>query len=97
MVCRQLGYPDAVAALSSAHYGQGSGPIWFDSVQCHGNELDFFECTHSGISYRCNHDNDASVECSGTRIYTHHLFERKHPIDLATYISVFYIPNLCNM
>ena len=65
VVCRQLGYPDAIAALSSAHYSQGSGPVWF-GVQCLGNELDLFECTHSGIAYHsCNDDNDASVECLG--------------------------------
>ena len=67
VVYRQLGYPDAVAAPLFAHYGQGSGPVWFDSVQCLGNELDLFECTHSGIAYHsCKHDKDASVECSGT-------------------------------
>ena len=71
VVCRQLGYPNAVAALSSAHNGQGSPPIWFDGVQCLGNELDLFECMHSGIAYhRCN-DNDASVECSGTYTIIH--------------------------
>ena len=67
VVCRQLGYPDAVAAPLSAHYGQGSGSVWFDSVQCLGNELDLFACTHSGVGYHsCKHDEDASVECSGT-------------------------------
>ena len=47
VVCRQLGYPDAVAALSSAHYGQGSGSILLDEVECLGTEPDIFACPHN--------------------------------------------------
>ena len=66
MICHQLGYPDAVAAPLSAHYGQGTGPIWFDNVQCFKNESNIFSCAHNGIgNYSCDHANDASVECSG--------------------------------
>ena len=66
VVCHQLGYPDALAAPLFARYGQGSGRIWLNNVQCLGNEQDLFACTHSGIGYHnCKHDEDASVECSG--------------------------------
>ena len=66
VVCRQLGYPYAVAAPLSAHYGQGNGPVLLDSVQCFGNELDLFDCSHNGFGYHnCKHDKDASAECSG--------------------------------
>ena len=69
VVCRQLGYPDAVAAPSSAHYGQGIGTIWLNNVQCLGSELDLFACEHSrNIQQNCKHDKDASVECLGTYI-----------------------------
>ncbi|PIK42345.1 hypothetical protein BSL78_20788 [Apostichopus japonicus] len=34
VVCIQLGYPGAVRARSSAHYGEGSGRIWLDNVAC---------------------------------------------------------------
>ena len=66
VVCRQLGYPDAVAAPLFARYSQGSGPIWLNNVQCFGNESDIFACVHDGISnHNCKHDEDASAECSG--------------------------------
>ena len=66
VICHQLGYPDAVAAPLSAHYGEGTGPYWLDNVQCLGNELNIFVCAHSGINYHnCIHEEDASVECSG--------------------------------
>ena len=70
MVCRQLGFPDAMGAPSSAHYGEGIGSIWLDNMQCVGNESDIFTCVHDGIGYHnCKHDEDASVECSGTLIF----------------------------
>jgi len=66
VVCQQLGYPDAVAAPRDAHYGQGTGPIWLDNVQCLGNESDLLMCINNGIGYHnCKHEEDASVECSG--------------------------------
>ena len=73
VACRQLGYPDAVAAPLFAHYGQGTGPIWLDNVQCLGNESDIFACSHNGISYhnKCLHDEDAVVECSGVQSITY--------------------------
>ena len=66
MICRQLGYPDAVAAPLSARYGQGTGPVWLNNVQCLGNESDLFACAHSGsLNQNCKHDKDASVKCLG--------------------------------
>ena len=66
VVCQQLGYPDAVSAPLNARYGQGTGPIWLDDIQCIGNESDIFACTHNGIgSHNCKHEADASAECSG--------------------------------
>ena len=70
VVCRQLGYPDAVAAPLSAHYGQGTGPVWLDNVQCLGNESDIFACARNG-HHNCWHDEDASVECSGVQNITY--------------------------
>ena len=66
MICHQLGYPDVVTAPRSAHYGEGTGPIWLDNVQCIGNESDLFECGHDGVGNRnCEHNKDASAECLG--------------------------------
>ena len=66
VVCHQLGYPGAMAAPLSGHYGSGDGPIWIDDVECIGTESDIFACEHSGISnHNCDHGEDVSVECSG--------------------------------
>ena len=66
VVCRQLGYPNAVAAPLSAHYGEGTGPILLHNVYCLGTELDIFTCRHYGIgNHECYHYLDASANCLG--------------------------------
>ena len=66
VVCRQLGYPDAVAALTSAHYGEGTVPILLSNVSCAGHESNLIMCRHNGIGIHfCRHTNDAAVECLG--------------------------------
>ncbi|XP_028261027.1 scavenger receptor cysteine-rich domain-containing group B protein-like [Parambassis ranga] len=66
VVCHQLGCGRAVSALHQAQFGQGSGPIWLDNVQCRGNESDITECAHQGFgSHNCGHGEDASVICQG--------------------------------
>ncbi|XP_060758425.1 deleted in malignant brain tumors 1 protein-like [Neoarius graeffei] len=66
VVCRQFGCGDAVTAHQSAHFGQGSGPIWLDNVQCSGSESSITQCPHNGFgSHNCGHGEDAGVTCSG--------------------------------
>ena len=66
VVCRQLGFLDAVSAPMFASYGQGTGQIWLDDVICLGTEPDLFTCRHNGIgNHNCGHSEDASAECSG--------------------------------
>ena len=66
VVCRQLGFPSASSAPHSARYGQGSGTIWMDDVQCSGTEASLFHCTHPGWGRDdyCGHYEDASVVCN---------------------------------
>ena len=64
VVCQQLGYRGAVTAHQSAHFGQGSGQILLDDLQCTGREASLLECSHSGINvHDCEHREDASVTC----------------------------------
>ena len=65
MVCRQLGFQQALQAYSGATHGQGSGPIWIDDVACSGSESHIYDCRHRGWGNNdCSHREDASVQCS---------------------------------
>ncbi|TKS92387.1 Deleted in malignant brain tumors 1 protein Hensin [Collichthys lucidus] len=69
VVCRELGCGTARIAPKSAHFGQGSGPIWLDNVACSGSELSLNDCQHSSFgTHNCNHSEDASVVCSDDHI-----------------------------
>ncbi|XP_033106180.1 deleted in malignant brain tumors 1 protein-like [Anneissia japonica] len=66
VVCRQLGYPSAIAAPCGAVYGEGSGSIIMDNVRCSGQETQLVQCPQ-GIPnqhhHTCGHNEDASVVC----------------------------------
>ena len=73
VVCRQLGYADAVRASTGAEFGQGTGRIWRDNVNCGGTENRLSSCSASYWgSHNCYHSDDAGVVC-GTRKCNHSL------------------------
>ena len=51
-------------ARTSAYFGQGSGPIQIDSVQCTGIEPEIQNCTYSQAN-KCGHSSDVGVTCIG--------------------------------
>ena len=66
VVCRSLGYGDAVKATVTAKFGKGSGHIILDNVQCTGSERSIWECLHNGFRKDdCLHFEDAGVICKG--------------------------------
>ena len=67
VVCRQLGFRYALDVYGSARYGQGTGPILLDDVDCLGNESSLFSCRHFGVrNHNCEHYEDAGVRCGNT-------------------------------
>ena len=66
VVCRELGFQEAVAAHGNAYFGRGSGPIWLDDVSCRGNELTLNSCpSNNWGTHNCGHGEDAGVVCLG--------------------------------
>ncbi|KAM9246585.1 antigen WC1.1-like [Leptosomus discolor] len=66
VVCRQLGCGSAVSVPSEAAFGEGTGPIWLEKVDCKGTELSLWDCPAKPLfDKNCNHKEDAAVNCSG--------------------------------
>ena len=53
-------------ALNLASFGQGTGIIYLDDVECIGNETRLVDCGNNGIAgHNCGHLEDASAVCQG--------------------------------
>ncbi|XP_067284772.1 uncharacterized protein [Pseudorasbora parva] len=66
VVCREMGgCGDVIAAKSVAYFGQGSGQIWMDDVNCTGTKSSLKNCSTRGWGiHNCGHHKDAGVICN---------------------------------
>ena len=65
VVCNQLGFLGASAAVSRAGFGRGGGPIQLDDVRCRGNETSLSDCPARPVgTHNCGHHEDAGVRCN---------------------------------
>ena len=71
VACQQLGYAAGVTVYTSAHFGQGSGPILLDNLACSGSESRLVDCTYDNNTADCSHSEDAGVRCRGCKCPVH--------------------------
>ncbi|XP_068280364.1 scavenger receptor cysteine-rich type 1 protein M130-like [Nyctibius grandis] len=65
VVCHQLGCGGAVEVASSTRFGEGSGQIWLDGVNCSGAEAALWDCPAGPWGqHDCRHKEDVGVICS---------------------------------
>ncbi|XP_067088832.1 LOW QUALITY PROTEIN: galectin-3-binding protein A-like [Osmerus mordax] len=81
VVCRQLQFPAAEAAVSGGTYGEGSGSIWLDDMDCKGTEKSLSSCTFKDWALTdCSHKENAGVVCeTGSNMSsTVHRLDHRH-------------------
>ncbi|KAJ8027049.1 Deleted in malignant brain tumors 1 protein [Holothuria leucospilota] len=69
VVCRHLGFKNAIAALKREFFGQGSGPIWIVDVFCEGHETSLLQCNYKHGGSDCDHIYVAGVVCTGSCLF----------------------------
>ena len=76
VICRQLGFSDAVISAGYSVYGPGVGPMWlgfWDLYGCLGHEKNILNCSYSSPRFTLpyyGHSRDASVVCKPNTSYT---------------------------
>ena len=70
VVCKSLGFEEAIDSRGSAFFGPGSGEIILDDVMCVGSESDIMNCPHRRLgNHNCDHNEDASAICQSAGAY----------------------------
>jgi len=65
VVCRMLGFPEALDATVQSQYGESySNPV-FSNVQCNGSENSIFDCP-ADSNPSCDKSRNAGVRCLGS-------------------------------
>ena len=65
VVCRQLGFPEAVVEVGHGQFGSDSKPMLLTSVRCQGNETSLDQCVSAGweLETDCQERYGAGVIC----------------------------------
>lgn len=57
-------FPLAAIGVTRAGFGQGTGTIWLDNVECVGTEGVLTQCPANSFGqHNCGHSEDAGVRC----------------------------------
>ena len=68
VVCRQLGFDQALDYTPGGYFGQSTGPIHMSNVMCIGDEAAITDCTFS-TTHSCDHTQDVGIYCQGIAMY----------------------------
>ncbi|XP_053722884.1 deleted in malignant brain tumors 1 protein-like isoform X2 [Synchiropus splendidus] len=64
VVCQQVGCGDAISPQTGGRFGQGTGLILLDNVNCEGTESSLAQCKHGGVGiHNCRLKEAAGVVC----------------------------------
>ncbi|XP_018418769.1 PREDICTED: lysyl oxidase homolog 2-like [Nanorana parkeri] len=81
VICRELGFVEALSWAPSSKYGKGDGPIWMDNVHCTGRENSISSCSSNGWGVSdCKHSEDVGIQCSDRRIPGFKYDNALHPL-----------------
>ncbi|XP_077977747.1 uncharacterized protein LOC144433313 [Glandiceps talaboti] len=63
VVCTELGYPFGGKVKK---FAEGTGPVWFENVDCSGTEKTILDCTDQNDKGKtsCGHSQDAGAACA---------------------------------
>ncbi|XP_076105846.1 scavenger receptor cysteine-rich type 1 protein M160-like [Mytilus galloprovincialis] len=66
VICRMLGYNNSDAnILKTPVISPGKGKIYFENINCLGQEMDIEDCSYSNWeNSHCNHANDIGIDCA---------------------------------
>ncbi|XP_051741994.1 galectin-3-binding protein A-like isoform X2 [Ctenopharyngodon idella] len=92
VVCHQMGFPGAKIVTPGGQYGEGSGPIWLDDMNCKGSESSLSECRFKGWGVTdCTHKEDAGVVCeNGTNITSNRQFSVDNSLGLSDDLGLLF-------
>ncbi|XP_059360804.1 deleted in malignant brain tumors 1 protein [Carassius carassius] len=66
LVCYEVGCGPLKSIQPSAFFGEGTGPLLTDDLNCYGNESSVLDCIWGNQTDVCDHTRDAGVICDYT-------------------------------
>lgn len=83
-------FSSAAIGVVRAGFGQGTGTIWLDNVDCVGSEGTLIQCPANAFGrHNCDHSEDAGVRCLSKP-------EKEAISVLSIYICVTWLLSLCS-